>query len=158
MQKKSVHTVCLLCQLPAACRNCLPLDALDVLLGAGQAKTSSKEVAGIIRYAGEHPETFADRSSNAVNIYQIFKCCSGFEEGWVRIAACPKPHLFFPSLCDIFMHGLRMQKSHGFTYDEHGLIFQNESRTWMKPMSIWTYDSMHCLFANGILNGILVQR
>ena len=44
-----------------------------------------------------------------------------------------------------------MQKSHGFTYDEHGLIFQNESRTWMKPMSIWTYDSMHCLFANGIL-------
>ena len=91
----------LLCQLPAACRNCLPLDALDVLLGAGQAKTPSKEVAGIIRYAGEHPETFADRSSNAVNIYQNFKCCSGFEEGWVRIAACPKPSIF-PSLCDIF--------------------------------------------------------
>lgn len=47
--------------------------------------------------------------------------------------------------------GLRMQKSHGFTYDEHGLIFQNESRIWMKPMSIWTYVSMHCLFSNGIL-------
>ena len=61
-----MHTVCLLCQLPAACRNCLPLDALDVLLGAGQAKTSSKEVADIICFAGEHPETFADRSSNAI--------------------------------------------------------------------------------------------
>jgi len=37
-----------------------------VLLGAGQAKTSSKEVADIICFAGEHPETFADRSSNAI--------------------------------------------------------------------------------------------
>jgi hypothetical protein len=44
----------------------LPLDALDVLLGAGQAKTSSTEVADIICFAGEHPETFADRSSNAI--------------------------------------------------------------------------------------------
>jgi hypothetical protein len=44
----------------------LPLDALDVLLAAGQAKTSSTEVADIICFAGEHPETFADRSSNAI--------------------------------------------------------------------------------------------
>ena len=29
-------------------------------------KTSSKEVADIICFAGEHPETFADRSSNAI--------------------------------------------------------------------------------------------
>ena len=50
------------------------------------------------------------------------------------------------------MHVLRMQKSHGFTYDDHGLISQKESRTWMKPMSIWTHDAMHCLFANGILS------
>ena len=44
-QKKSVHTVWLLCQLPAACRNCLPLDALDVLLGAGQAKNIPADLA-----------------------------------------------------------------------------------------------------------------
>ena len=36
------------------------------MIGVGRAQTASREVADIIRYAADHPEAFADRSSNTI--------------------------------------------------------------------------------------------
>ena len=47
---------------------------------------------------------------------------------------------------------LRLEKAIGITYDDHSLLFQDYVRTWLKPISTWTYDGMHCLFANGIVS------
>ena len=52
---------------------------------------------------------------------------------------------------------LRLEKAIGITYDDHSLLFQDYVRTWLKPISTWTYDGMHCLFANGIVSVEIVS-
>lgn len=47
---------------------------------------------------------------------------------------------------------LRLEKAIGITYDNDFFLFQHDIRTWLRPISTWTYDGMHCLFANGIVS------